>query len=29
MRALILSEARSWIGTPYHHQMSVKGAGCD
>jgi NlpC/P60 family putative phage cell wall peptidase len=21
--------ARSWIGTPYHHQMAVKGAGCD
>lgn len=21
--------ARSWIGTPYMHQASVKGAGCD
>lgn len=21
--------ARGWIGTPYVHQMSVKGAGCD
>jgi NlpC/P60 family putative phage cell wall peptidase len=21
--------ARSWLGTPYHHQMAVKGAGCD
>lgn len=21
--------ARSWIGTPYVHQASVKGAGCD
>ena len=21
--------ARSWIGTPYLHQASVKGAGCD
>ena len=29
MRARVLAEARSWIGTPYHHQMSVKGAGCD
>jgi NlpC/P60 family putative phage cell wall peptidase len=21
--------ARGWIGTPYHHQASVKGIGCD
>jgi NlpC/P60 family putative phage cell wall peptidase len=21
--------ARTWIGTPYHHQASVKGVGCD
>lgn len=21
--------ARGWIGTPYHHQASTKGAGCD
>ncbi|MGJ3231307.1 MAG: NlpC/P60 family protein [Oceanicaulis sp.] len=28
-RAAILREARSWIGTPYRHQASVKGAGCD
>lgn len=21
--------ARSWIDTPYHHQASVKGVGCD
>ena len=21
--------ARSWIGTPYHHQMAAKGLGCD
>src|ERR1700744_4912660 len=21
--------ARAWIGTPYVHQASVKGAGCD
>lgn len=25
----IVDEARSWIGTPYRHQASVKGAGCD
>lgn len=25
----ILTEARSWIGTPYRHQASVKGAGTD
>lgn len=25
----IASAARSWIGTPYHHQASVKGVGCD
>lgn len=24
-----LREARAWIGTPYVHQASVKGAGCD
>lgn len=28
-RALIIAEARSWIGTPYRHQASLKGAGCD
>jgi NlpC/P60 family putative phage cell wall peptidase len=27
--SLIIAEARSWIGTPYLHQASVKGAGCD
>jgi len=27
--ARILAEARSWIGTPYRHQASVKGAGTD
>lgn len=21
--------ARGWLGTPYHHQGSVRGAGCD
>ena len=25
----IVAEARSWIGTPYHHQASLKGVGCD
>lgn len=28
-RAAILAEARAWIGTPYAHQASAKGAGCD
>lgn len=28
-RAAIVAEARSWIGTPYQHQASVRGAGCD
>ncbi|MDQ2080250.1 NlpC/P60 family protein [Xanthobacteraceae bacterium Astr-EGSB] len=27
--ALIITEARSWIGTPYRHQASLKGVGCD
>jgi NlpC/P60 family putative phage cell wall peptidase len=25
----VLAEARGWIGTPYLHQASVKGAGTD
>ncbi|HEY4124723.1 MAG TPA: hypothetical protein VGM36_08925 [Rhizomicrobium sp.] len=25
----ILKTARSWLATPYVHQASVKGAGCD
>lgn len=29
MRAHIVAEARSWIGTRYRHQASVKGVGCD
>lgn len=29
LRSAILAEARDWIGTPYQHQASVKGAGCD
>jgi len=28
-RAEIVATARSWIGTPYRHQASLKGAGCD
>ncbi len=27
--ARIIKIARSWRGTPYHHQQSVKGSGCD
>lgn len=28
-RDQILTIARTWIGTRYHHQAAVKGAGCD
>ncbi len=28
-RAALLAEARTWIGTPYQHQASAKGVGCD
>lgn len=28
-RAAIIAEARAWIGTPYRHQQSVQGIGCD
>ena len=28
-RAEVVAEARRWIGTPYRHQASVRGAGCD
>jgi NlpC/P60 family putative phage cell wall peptidase len=28
-RPQIIAEARSWIGTPYRHQASLKGVGCD
>ena len=28
-RAAILAETRGWIGTPYRHQASLKGVGCD
>jgi NlpC/P60 family putative phage cell wall peptidase len=29
LRTAIVAEARSWIGTPYRHQASLKGVGCD
>jgi len=28
-RERVLKEAQTWIGTPYHHAASVKGAGVD
>ncbi len=28
-RCQIVAEARGWIGTPYKHQASLKGVGCD
>ena len=28
-REEIVAAARGWLGTPYRHQASVKGAGCD
>jgi len=28
-RLAIIDAARAWIGTPYVHQASAKGAGCD
>jgi NlpC/P60 family putative phage cell wall peptidase len=27
--ARIVAAARGWLGTPYQHQASVKGVGCD
>jgi NlpC/P60 family putative phage cell wall peptidase len=29
MRTHIDTIARTWLGTPYHHQASAKGVGCD
>lgn len=29
MERLIVEEARRWLGTPYRHQTSQLGAGCD
>ncbi len=28
-REAIIAAARGWLGTPYHHQASLRGAGCD
>ena len=28
-REQIVAAARGWVGTPYHHQASIKGVGCD
>lgn len=28
-REAVIAAARSWLGTPYHHQASRKGVGCD
>jgi len=28
-RESIVAAARSWVGTPYHHQASLRGVGCD
>lgn len=25
----VVASARGWLGTPYHHQASLKGKGCD
>ena len=29
LRDKMIAQARSWIGTPYRHQASCKGVGCD
>ena len=29
MSDIIIAEARRWFGTPYRHQASVRGQGCD
>jgi NlpC/P60 family putative phage cell wall peptidase len=29
LRAAVVAEATSWIGTPFHHAARVKGAGVD
>ncbi len=28
-RTDVVAQARDWIGTPYRHQASLKGVGCD
>ena len=27
--AIVIATARSWLGTPYHDQASLRGIGCD
>ncbi|MFN3614690.1 MAG: NlpC/P60 family protein [Rubrimonas sp.] len=27
--AIVIAAARSWLGTPYHDQASLRGVGCD
>jgi NlpC/P60 family putative phage cell wall peptidase len=29
VRARVVAEAQAWLGTPYRHQASRKGVGCD
>ena len=29
MRDEVVEAARLWLGTPYHHQASLRGVGCD
>jgi NlpC/P60 family putative phage cell wall peptidase len=29
MQARVIAAARGWIGTPYRHQASLRGVGCD
>jgi len=29
VNARVVEIARTWLGTPYHHQASLKGVGCD
>ena len=26
---MVIATARSWLGTPYHNQASLRGVGCD
>lgn len=27
--SIIVKQARTWLGTPFHHQARLKGVGCD
>jgi len=29
VQELIVQQARTWLGTPFHHQARLKGKGCD